>query len=580
MRVILLILLSIIINFNSSAIPNDSIPKHIVAYITSWSTEIPDPNYMTHLNYAFGHVNDTFDGIKIDNPARFHRISRLKRINPELKILLSIGGWGSGRFSEMASDPSLRSAFAKDCRRIVDEYGIDGIDVDWEYPGSNIAGISSSENDNVNFVLLLKEIRENLGDKHLLTIASAASAAGYLFHDFLPYIDLAYDMAQAPQLHSALHKSPLSGDMTASAAVNAHITAGVPPSKLILGIPFYGRGRHPYDNFVDYGKIKLASGCSEQWDSIAMVPYIADKSGKVVLSYDNPESIRIKCDFIKAAGLKGAMYWDYSGDNGDSELRKAIKRNINPDDTTDIYPANYAKAPRFKALLYYSDKAEPAHVTFARQAIDFFHRLTYGEGYILDKTTSLSEYSYDRLKDYNLIIAINTSPIEKSERKAFEKYMENGGGWIGFHAAGYNDQNTGWGWFNKFLGAGKFYCNNWPPQPALVDIELNNHPVTKNLPSSFVAPECEWYQWNHNPRLNPDVEILLSLSDRNYPLGIKDVVRSGDFPIVWTNTKYRMIYLNIGHGDREFTDATQNLLIVNAFRWIASTDPAGDPFTK
>ncbi|MCM1332854.1 MAG: ThuA domain-containing protein [Bacteroides sp.] len=251
---------------------------------------------------------------------------------------------------------------------------------------------------------------------------------------------------------------------------------------------------------------------------------------------------------------------------------------MHPGDTVTAYPANYARAPRFKALLYYSDTAESAHVKFAQQAIEFFHRLTYGEGYILDKTTTLSDYDFERLKDYNLIIAINTSPTNERERRAFEKYMEHGGGWMGFHAAGYNDRNTKWEWFNQFLGAGKFYCNNWPPQPVLVDVELSEHPVTKNLPRSFVAPECEWYQWNPTPRLNTDVEILLSLSLKNYPLGIKDVVNSGDFPIVWTNTKYRMIYLNIGHGDREFTDATQNLLMVNAFRWIASTNPAGDPF--
>ena len=76
------------------------------------------------------------------------------------------------------------------------------------------------------------------------------------------------------------------------------------------------------------------------------------------------------------------------------------------------------------------------------------------------------------------------------------------------------------------------------------------------------------------------MEVLLSLSPKNYPLGIKDVVNFGDFPIVWTNTKYRMIYLNMGHGDEEFIDATQNLLFVNAFRWVVSTDKQGDPCKK
>lgn len=242
------------------------------------------------------------------------------------------------------------------------------------------------------------------------------------------------------------------------------------------------------------------------------------------------------------------------------------------------YPGNYAHAPRFKALLYYSDTAEPDHVIFADQAYDFFWRLTWGEGYILDKTTSLHDYPYERLKDYDVIICINTAPVEEAERKAFEQYMENGGGWVGFHAAGYNDASTKWPWYNKFLGAGTFLCNSWPPQPALLEVNTKNHPVTKNLPDEFVAPRCEWYMWNEPATSRKNVQVLLSLSQKNFPIGIKDVVSFGDFPIVWTNCDYRMIYLNIGHGNDEFTDATQNLLFVNALRWVVSKSPKGDPF--
>lgn len=244
------------------------------------------------------------------------------------------------------------------------------------------------------------------------------------------------------------------------------------------------------------------------------------------------------------------------------------------------YPANYAKAPRFKALIYYTRHAEEAHVQFAEQATTFFKKLNYGDGFVLDITTDFSKYPYEKLKEYNVIIMLNTSPNTKAERDAFEQYMENGGGWVGFHAAAYNDKNTHWLWFVKFLGGGVFYCNNWPPQPVLVEVDNEEHPVTKNLPSSFVAPASEWYQWTPSPRQNKDVEVLLSLSSKNYPLGIKDVVNFGDFPIVWSNKNYRMIYLNMGHGDEEFIDGTQNLLLVNAFRWVVSKDKNGDPFLK
>lgn len=244
------------------------------------------------------------------------------------------------------------------------------------------------------------------------------------------------------------------------------------------------------------------------------------------------------------------------------------------------YPANYAKAPRFKALIYYTQHAEEAHVQFAEQATTFFKKLNYGDGFVLDITTDFSKYPYEKLKEYNVIIMLNTSPNTKVERDAFEQYMENGGGWVGFHAAAYNDKNTHWPWFVKFLGGGVFYCNNWPPQPVLVEVDNEEHPVTKNLPASFVAPASEWYQWTPSPRQNKDVEVLLSLSPKNYPLGIKDVVNFGDFPIVWSNKNYRMIYLNMGHGDEEFIDGTQNLLLVNAFRWVVSKDKNGDPFLK
>ena len=212
------------------------------------------------------------------------------------------------------------------------------------------------------------------------------------------------------------------------------------------------------------------------------------------------------------------------------------------------YPANYARGPRFKALIYYSNNVESAHKEFAEQALKFFHKLSYGEGFLYDKTT--------------------------------QEYMENGGGWIGFHAAAYNDKNTRWPWFVNFLGGGVFYCNNWPPQPALVVTDTDQHTVTKSLPREFVIPSSEWYQWNPSPRKNPDVEVLLSISPKNYPLGIKDVVKFGDFPIVWTNKKYRMVYLNGGHGDECFSDATTNLLYVNVFRWVVSTSPKGNPFEK
>ena len=134
---------------DESEIPLDG--KVVVAYVTSWSHVIPDPKYMTHINYAFGHVDETLYGVGIANEGRLRQMVELKKQKPDLNVLLSIGGWGSGRFSEMAANEKYRKAFAKDCRRVVKEYGLDGIDIDWEYPTSNAAGISSSPDDTKNF---------------------------------------------------------------------------------------------------------------------------------------------------------------------------------------------------------------------------------------------------------------------------------------------------------------------------------------------------------------------------------------------------------------------------------------------
>ena len=541
----------------------------VVAYVTSWSSVMPDPFGMTNINYAFGHVNDTFDGVRIDNPARLKRIAQLKRENPDLEVQLSIGGWGSGRFSEMAADPELRRKFAEDCRRVVDEYGLDGVDIDWEYPTSNAAGISSSPDDTANFTLLMKDLRKALPKDALLTLATISSANFIDFPAIMPYVDfvniMAYDMASPPKHHSPLHSSETLGASSAESAVNSHLKAGVPAEKLTLGLPFYGRGNGPYSNFTDYRNLKIAEGCSEKWDPVACAPYIADSDGKLVLGYENPRSIALKCDFIKEKGLLGAMYWDYAGDNEEGELRKAVADAI----MHQGYPARYAAAPRFNALIYYSEDVEEAHRQFAEQAVGFIHKLSYGEGFTYTVAKSFAPYA-DRLKEYDVVVCLNNMPREEKERRAFEEYMKAGGGWMGFHAAGYNDKDTGWPWFNEFLGAGKFYCNTWPPQPALMEVAPGMHTVTKNLPAEFVAPACEWYQWQPSPSESRNVDVLLSLSPKNYPIGIKDIIEWGDFPVVWTNRDYRMIYLNIGHGDEEFTDATQNLLLVNAFRWVVS----------
>ena len=246
---------------------------------------------------------------------------------------------------------------------------------------------------------------------------------------------------------------------------------------------------------------------------------------------------------------------------------------------TAVREASYAgQTPRFKALLYYSDDVEEAHRQFTHQAIAFFDKLTVGDGWILEADKTLQ--GKGDLSQYDVIIMPDVHPGAPEERALFEHYMEQGGGWLGFHGAGYNDLSTGWEWFREFLGGVRFLCNTWPPQPALLEVERQEHDITRNLPEEFVCPSSEYYQWQPDPRSNPDIEVLVSLSPKNFPMGLKDVVFGGDFPVVWTNTRYRMVYLNMGHGDECFTDATQNLLFINALRWVVSQSSTGNPFER
>ena len=227
-----------------------------------------------------------------------------------------------------------------------------------------------------------------------------------------------------------------------------------------------------------------------------------------------------------------------------------------------------APAPAFRALAFYSTNVEPAHVQTGNEGLAFFRELAAKENFVFDTTTDWDKLNDKDLKPYQVILWINDFPHTAAQRAAFEKYMEHGGGWLGLHVAAYNDASTNWPWFVDFLGGAVFYTNNWPVQRAKMVIDDHTHPVTKGMPESYEAPSNEWYQWKPSPRLNKNVRVLVTLDPSNYPIGVKDVITTGDMPIVWTNTKYRMVYMNMGHGENVFGDATQNKLFANAILWL------------
>jgi chitinase len=324
---------------SKSAAPADSEEpaapqKVIVAYVTSSFTELPDPSLMTHINYAFGHVNATFNGVEIDKPERLKEVVSLKKKNPDLKVMLSVGGWTSGNFSEMAADSLNRTAFVNDCKKVVDEFGLDGIDIDWEYPTSSEAGISSSPEDTDNYTKLMRDLRTVLGKDKWVTLATIWSAKYIDFKAIDQYIDLvnvmAYDMKQVPGHQCPIYPSEKFGDACVENAVKSHLAAGVPADKLVLGIPFYGRGTGPYTDYVDFGKFYVAEGCTMERDSVAHIPYIADKEGNLVLGYEDVESATEKCEYALDKQLRGVMYWEYNLDSADHTLAKLLAKYFLP----------------------------------------------------------------------------------------------------------------------------------------------------------------------------------------------------------------------------------------------------------
>jgi uncharacterized protein len=240
-----------------------------------------------------------------------------------------------------------------------------------------------------------------------------------------------------------------------------------------------------------------------------------------------------------------------------------------------LYPATRAaqrpsEHTPFHALAFYTNKGEQDHIDFALEAVRFYGDLAKKDNFSFASTMDWNDMRPEKLKDIQLVIWLNDFPHSPEQRKAFEDYMTHGGAWLGFHVAAYNDESTHWPWFVDFLGGAVFFGNNWPPLPARLLVDDRAHAVTRNLPATFTAPANEWYIWKPSPRLSKDVKVLLTLDPQNYPIGLKDTITGGDCPVVWTNTRFHMLYINMGHGDKIFTSAIQNRLFEDAILWLGT----------
>lgn len=325
----------------------------VVSYVTYYGSKIPDVKYMTHINYAFAELvvddNNVYQSFKLQGKeSRFKSIVDLKKKKPSLKILLSFTHGSSkdysaekpfGGFSAMARSDADRKKFAQDCLDFCKKWGIDGIDIDWEFPGMSWSSdvLYDRQIDVENYTLLMKQLRETLGDDYLLTYAGyvfdaqSTSDGGRRYIDVKavdPYVDwvniMTYNMTS--EAHSALNNPKLWVDC--KRAVKHYTEKGVAPSKLVLGVPFFGWGEvtWTYKSIIakDQTKYKI-----DNWDVASSVPYVTEiATGKRLCAYDNPKSIVMKGDFARGAGLKGMMSWEYDQDDAKLSLNTAMWQSV------------------------------------------------------------------------------------------------------------------------------------------------------------------------------------------------------------------------------------------------------------
>ena len=246
-------------------------------------------------------------------------------------------------------------------------------------------------------------------------------------------------------------------------------------------------------------------------------------------------------------------------------------------------------SPAFKVIAFYTERNDLAHISFVHEANKWFPKMAAEYNFIYDSTNDWTKLNTTFLSQYQVVLFLDTRPDAPEQREAFKKYMEGGGAWMGFHFAGFaltpSEFPQNWDWYhNEFLGAGQYVSNTWHPMPAVLRVEDRTHPATKNLPDTFRSAPNEWYRWEKDLRKNPDIKILLSIDSSSFPLGNgpkqSEIWHSGYYPVAWTNKKYKMIYMNMGHNDIDYDNKTnkelsfqfandiQNRFILDGLLWL------------
>lgn len=340
------------------------------------NTEQIDVTKLTHINYAFVNVKDSaafLTNLKTDS-INFRKLNDLKKINPDLGILISIGGWSwSENFSDAVLTPTSRTLFAKTSVGIIRQFKLDGVDIDWEYPGQRGEDNIFRPEDKQNFTLMFKEIRRELdklsaetGKKYLLTAALGASK-NFIDHteiaEVAKIIDYVYLMTYDFSGHNGTvghHTNlysygPNGAGSSADQAIRDFIAAGVPASKLIIGVAFYGKAidaAGTENNGLGQQRVRAVAGTpsastgqaggytklkenvidqngyKRYWDKKAKAPYLFNPEKRVFITYDDERSTKLKSKYVKKHKLAGVFFWEYFSDPK-GHLLNVLDKNLN-----------------------------------------------------------------------------------------------------------------------------------------------------------------------------------------------------------------------------------------------------------
>ncbi|WP_329460715.1 ThuA domain-containing protein [Streptomyces sp. NBC_01497] len=297
-----------------------------------------------------------------------------------------------------------------------------------------------------------------------------------------------------------------------------------------------------------------------------------------------------------AAVLALGTSWGSTGGQRSTTQIRSVDADIG--NVTHATDAPESSGSKFNVLAFYDSKqSDPAHASFDEEAKGWFPQVAGSHNFSWTATDDWSKLNAGNLSHYQVVMFLDDYPHVKDQQQAFENYMKNGGAWMGFHVSAYNDNPSDWPWYhNTFLGTGAFKSNSWEPTSETLKIEDRSNPATRGLPDTIKSSTSEWYSWDQDLRKNPDLRIIASIDQSSFPVGTDPAQtwRKGDFPVVWTNKHYKMIYNNFGHNAMDyaknktlshtFASEQQDQLVLQGLEGLGGVDskvtPAKNPSTS